>query len=70
MRRRLSLLVDPRACDGHGVCAGLFLEGDGVEPWDPPLVHGADIQPGFRAHASRAAASHPMPVLHLVEVPA
>lgn len=67
MRRRLALVVDPTACDGHGVCAELFPERVELDPWGYPLVHREDIPPELRAHAWRAVASCPKLALHLLE---
>lgn len=67
MKRRLSLVVDPTRCDGHGVCAELFPERIRQDPWGYPLVDGGEIPPGLHEHATRAAASCPKLALHLVE---
>jgi ferredoxin len=62
-----SLVVDPIACDGHGICAELFPERIVVDPWGFPIVDGADIPTGLVEHARRAATSCPRLALHLVE---
>jgi ferredoxin len=67
VRRRLALVVDPTACDGHGVCAELFPERVALDGWGYPLIHGDDIPPDLREHAERAAASCPKLALHLLE---
>lgn len=64
--RRLALVVDPTACDGHGVCAELFPERVVLDPWGYPIVDGGDIPPALRQHAERAAASCPKLALHLI----
>lgn len=67
MRRRYALVVDPVACDGHGVCAELFPEGIHLDPWGFPIIESGDMPPGVVEHAQRAAASCPRLALTLVE---
>lgn len=67
MRRRLSLVIDPTACDGHGLCAELFPERVALDPWGYPIVEDENVPPELRAHAARAAAACPRLALHLVE---
>jgi ferredoxin len=67
MRRRLTLVVDPTACDGHGVCAELFPERVVLDRWGFPLVRGEEIPPELREHAARAASCCPKLALHLME---
>lgn len=69
MRRRLSLVVDPTACDGHGVCAELFPERVTLDRWGFPLVDRGEIPAELREHAARAAASCPKLALHLLDTP-
>lgn len=69
-RRRLTLVVDPTACDGHGVCAELFPERVVLDPWGYPIIEERAIPPALREHAERASASCPKLALHLVTVKA
>ena len=64
---RVSLIVDPIACDGHGVCAELFPERIGIDPWGYPIVDGEDIPLSLLEHARRAAVACPQLALHLLE---
>ena len=63
----LELVVDPVACDGHGVCAELFPEHVTPDPWGYPLVSPEPIPPGLVDHARRAVRGCPKQALHLVE---
>lgn len=65
-RRRLDLVVDPVACDGHGVCAELFPEWIARDPWGYPILQAGAIPPGLETHARRAVAGCPRMALHLV----
>jgi len=38
---RFTLVIDPIACDGHGVCAELFPEGIRLDPWGFPIIERA-----------------------------
>jgi len=66
-RWRISLVADPTACDGHGVCAELFPERIALDPWGYPVIDGEDIPTNLVGHARRAATSCPRLALHLVE---
>jgi ferredoxin len=66
-RRRIELIVDPIACDGHGVCAELLPESIWMDPWGFPVIETADIPPYLIDHARRAAESCPRLALTLVE---
>jgi len=67
MRRQISLIVDPTTCDGRGLCAELFPERIGMDPWGYPIVVGGDIPPSLLDHAQRAAGACPRLALHLIE---
>ena len=49
------LVLDPIACDGHGICAELFPEGIRLDDWGYPILVAGDVPPAWRAHARRAA---------------
>ena len=66
-RWKLELVVDPVACDGHGVCAEVFPERIERDPWGYPLIDGADVPPTIQDHAERAVRTCPRQALHLVE---
>lgn len=63
----ISLVVDPIACDGHGICAELFPERVRVDPWGFPIVDGDDIPDQLLDHAIRAVNACPRLALHLAE---
>lgn len=65
-RRRLVLVVDPIACDGHGVCAELFPERITRDPWGYPILEGGAIPSDLEGHAWRAVTGCPRLALHLV----
>ena len=63
--RRIRL--DPIACSGHGLCAGLFPEGISLDDWGYPIVDGAPIPPDCLAHARRAVQACPDLALTIVK---
>lgn len=67
VRRKLTLVVDPIMCDGHGVCAELFPEWVSMDPWGFPIVNNGDIPLQLEDHAQRAVIACPRLALHLVE---
>ncbi len=66
MSRRYRLIIDPIACDGHGVCAELLPERVTLDPWGFPAVEPGDLPPGLVSHAERAVVGCPRLALHLV----
>ena len=62
-RSRLALTVhlrlDPIACDGHGVCAELFVEGIQLDEWGYPIIDPGPIAPQQLDHARRAVFACP-----------
>jgi len=59
------LLVDPIACDGHGLCAELFPEGIELDDWGYPIVLDDELAPELREHALRAVRACPALALQL-----
>jgi ferredoxin len=59
------LLVDPIACDGHGLCAELFPERVSLDDWGFPIVEDGEISGKLERHAKRAVAACPMQALRL-----
>jgi ferredoxin len=66
-RPRFELVVDPIACDGHGVCAELFPERITLDPWGFPIVQQGELPVQLVDHAERAAVSCPRLALTLVK---
>ncbi len=64
---RVTLVVDPTRCDGHGVCAELFPEWVKVDHWGYPVIDQEAIPAALVDHARRAVAACPRMALHLVE---
>jgi ferredoxin len=64
---RLTLVVDPTQCDGHGVCAELFPERVTLDHWGFPVIDGEEIPAALADHARRAVAACPRLALHLLE---
>jgi ferredoxin len=64
---RFRLVLDPTACDGHGLCAELFPEGVRLDDWGFPVLTGRvpDEQLG---HARRVVSACPALALRLVTV--
>jgi ferredoxin len=66
-RWRVTLVVDPTSCDGHGVCAELFPERVTIDRWGYPIIADEEISAVLSDHARRAVAACPRLALHLVE---
>ena len=64
---RLALVIDPVACDGHGVCAELFPERITLDPWGFPIIEPGAIPDQLLNHADRAVSSCPRLALTLAE---
>jgi ferredoxin len=63
------LVLDPTACDGHGVCAELFPEGVALDDWGYPVLAGPVVPTHLLPHARRCAAACPELALRLVPTP-
>jgi ferredoxin len=68
-RWSIELIVDPTACDGHGVCAEILPERIDRDPWGFPIIEQGKIAPPHFDHAVRAVRACPRQALHLVERP-
>jgi ferredoxin len=60
---RFRLVLDPTACDGHGLCAELFPEGIALDDWGFPLI--GEVPEAHLSHARRAVAACPALALRL-----
>lgn len=58
------LVVDPIACDGHGLCAELLPERITLDDWGYPIVD-RSIPPALHEHAVRAVKACPAVALRL-----
>jgi ferredoxin len=63
--KRLTLRIDPIACDGHGLCAELFPERIVLDEWGYPIIAPESIGPDLQKHAQRAVAACPTLALRL-----
>ena len=63
--RRHHLVIDPIACDGHGVCAELLPEMIDVDDWGYAIVRIKEVPPHLEAMARRARDLCPMLALRL-----
>jgi ferredoxin len=59
------LVLDPIACEGHGLCAELLPERISLDEWGYPIIDDAPIGPHLLAHARRAVATCPTLALAL-----
>jgi ferredoxin len=59
------LVIDPIACDGHGVCAELLPELIDLDDWGYPIVRSRDVPPHLEVMARRARDLCPMLALRL-----
>lgn len=64
--RRLHVVVDPIACDGHGLCSELFPERIELDDWGFPIVDATPVPERLLAHARRAVGECPTCALRLV----
>ena len=63
------LLVDPIACDGHGLCAELFPEWIELDDWGYPIINPGQVPHGLVEHARRAIRDCPKLALRFAEAP-
>jgi len=61
------LVVDPIACDAHGICAELLPELIQLDDWGYPIVDPSPIPPRLEGHAKRAVAACPTLALSIRE---
>jgi ferredoxin len=66
---RFRLVVDPIACEGHGLCHDLFPEAIDLDDWGFPVVAPTDIAGSNRRHAKRAVAACPVLALRMIPAP-
>ncbi len=66
-RRRL--VVDPIACDGHGICAELLPEVIRRDDWGYPIIDPEPVAFGLEGLAKRAVAACPKLALALRDAP-
>ena len=67
MRRHL--VVNPIACDAHGICAELLPEMIRLDEWGYPIVDAAPLPPHLEALARRAVAACPTLALLIRDAP-
>jgi ferredoxin len=60
------LVLDPIACDGHGLCHEMFPEGIDLDDWNYPIITRAPLGKRELRHARRAAAACPCLALRIV----
>jgi ferredoxin len=53
------LLLDPIACDGHGLCAELLPERITLDEWGYPIIDPEAVSGKLLTHARQAVASCP-----------
>ena len=64
-RSSVELVVDPIACDGHGLCAELAPELITLDDWGYPFIHRRAIEGELIEHARRAVGACPTLALRL-----
>ncbi|HEY3809786.1 MAG TPA: ferredoxin [Acidimicrobiales bacterium] len=73
------LVLDPVACDGHGLCAELFPEGIELDDWGFPIIAGpivagptsaGGIPDSLLVHARRAVSACPALALRMARAEA
>jgi len=63
--KQLRLVIDPIACDGHGLCAELLPERIELDEWGYPILAPDPIGPALEKHARRAVVACPKLALAL-----
>jgi ferredoxin len=61
----IRLVLDPIACDGHGLCAEVFPEGITLNDWGYPILREGDVPRQLEQHARRAASACPVLALRV-----
>jgi ferredoxin len=61
---RFRLVLDPSACDGHGLCAELYPEGIALDDWGFPIIK-SDVPDRHLEHARRSQSACPALALRL-----
>jgi ferredoxin len=61
------LVVNPIACDGHGLCAELLPELIRLDDWGYPIVAAGPIPADLDAHVRRAVSACPTLALRIQE---
>lgn len=64
-RKSARLVLDPIACDAHGLCAELAPELITLDDWGYPIVDGRLLDGELLEHARRAVAACPVMALRL-----
>jgi ferredoxin len=62
------LVLDPTACQAHGLCADLLPERITLDEWGYPIVDPTPVTGGLAHHARRAVATCPTLALALEPV--
>jgi ferredoxin len=62
------LIINPIACDGHGLCADLFPEGIEFDDWGFPVVSEDEIPDHLLSRARHAVRTCPTLALRLERV--
>lgn len=68
MRQARQLILDPIACQAHGICAELLPEMIQLDDWGYPMIEPKAIPPELENHARRAVAACPTLALRIVKV--
>lgn len=67
-RKPVRLVVNPIACDGHGLCAELLPEWIRLDDWGYPIIDGRPVPEALQALARRAVQACPALALRLEAV--
>ncbi len=68
MRHARRLIVNPIACDAHGICAELLPEMIQLDDWGYPIISAEPIPPELERHARRAEAACPTLALQTIKI--
>jgi ferredoxin len=62
------IVVNPIACEGHGLCAELLPEMIRLDDWGYPIIDPSTVPPHLEAHLKRAIAACPTLALMVTDV--
>lgn len=68
-RRIRTLRVDWPSCQARGLCAEVFPERIGIDPWGYPVVTDPKVTDDVRGHAEEAVRVCPHQALRMVRPP-
>lgn len=63
----MRIIIDPIACDGHGLCVEMLPELIELDDWGYPILREPEVPEGLERLARRAVSACPTLALRLVD---